>query len=133
MTNEAIMTVRNLTGDDVVCVDPDASLVEVASALVGADIGVVVVGSSAEVKGIVSERDLVRAIADGSDLGVTTAAAIATTDLVWADAGASVDEVAEQMMEHWVRHVLVEEGGALVGMVSARDVLGALTTIDEDD
>jgi CBS domain-containing protein len=133
MTNEAIMTVRNLTGDDVVCVDPDVSLVEVASALVGADIGAVVVGSSSEVKGIVSERDLVRAIADGSDLGATTAAAIATTELVWADATASVDEVAEQMMEHWVRHVLVEEGGALVGMVSARDVLGALTTIDEDD
>jgi CBS domain-containing protein len=81
----------------------------------------------------VSERDLVRAIADGSDLAAATAASVATTELVWADGTASVDEVAEQMMEHWVRHVLVEDGGALVGMVSARDVLGALTTIDEDD
>jgi CBS domain-containing protein len=133
MTNEALMTVRNLTGDDVVCVDPDVSLVEVASALVAADIGAVVVGSSSEVKGIVSERDLVRAIADGSDLAAATAASVATTELVWADGTASVDEVAEQMMEHWVRHVLVEEGGALVGMVSARDVLGALTTIEDDD
>ena len=132
MTNEAL-TIVHLTGDDVVTVDPDVSLVAVATALIGADIGAVVVGSSTEVKGIVSERDLVRAVAEGADLAATQAAAVASTELVWADAGASVDEVAEQMMEHWVRHVLVEDDGRLVGMVSARDVLGALTRGSDDD
>lgn len=132
MTNQAL-TIANLTGDDVVTVGPDASLVEVATALISADIGAVVVGSATEVKGIVSERDLVRAVAEGSDLAATQAASVASTELVWADAGCSVDEVAEQMMEHWVRHVLVEDGGRLVGMVSARDVLGVLTRGPEDD
>lgn len=70
MTQELQLTIVNLTGDDVVTVDPDATLVDVARALVGADIGAVVVGSTAE-----------------------------------------------EMMEHWVRHVLVEERGRLVGIV----------------
>ena len=132
MTNEGLLTIANLTGDDVVCVDPDAALVDVALKLVGADIGAVVVGTTSDVRGIISERDLVRAIADRRDLETTPASAVATTELVWADAGSSIDEVAEQMMEHWVRHVLVEDDGRLVGMVSARDVLGALTGPVED-
>jgi CBS domain-containing protein len=132
MTNEAL-TIAHLTGDDVVSVGPDTSLVEVAAALISADIGLVIVGSSTEVKGVVSERDLVRAVAEGADLATTQAAAVASTELVWADAGSSVDDVAEQMMEHWVRHVLVEDDGRLVGMVSARDVLGALTRRPDDD
>lgn len=133
MANDELMTVRNLTGDDVVCVAPDASLVDVAGALVGADIGAVVVGTSSEVKGIVSERDLVRAIDQRADLAATYAMTVASTELVWADASASPDDVAEQMMERWVRHVLVEEDGQLVGMVSARDVLGALTRVGDED
>jgi CBS domain-containing protein len=44
--------------------------------------------------------------------------------LVWCDAEATVEEVAVQMMEHYIRHVLVERDGALVGIVSARDLLG---------
>jgi CBS domain-containing protein len=36
-----------------------------------------------------------------------------------------VAEVAEEMMEHYVRHVLVEDAGRVVGIVSARDLLGA--------
>jgi CBS domain-containing protein len=44
---------------------------------------------------------------------------------VWCDHTATVREVAEVMMEHYVRHVLLEQNGRLVGIVSARDVLGA--------
>lgn len=132
MTNQGLLNIASLTGDAVVTVEPDASLVDVAVALTGADIGAVVVGTAADVKGIVSERDLVRAVAESADLATTTAASVASTDLVWADAGSTVDQVAEQMMEKWVRHVLVEDDGRLVGMVSARDVLGVLTGNGDD-
>jgi CBS domain-containing protein len=37
------------------------------------------------------------------------------------------------MMDRYVRHVLVEEDGSLVGIVSARDVLGAYAAADVDD
>ena len=52
---------------------------------------------------------------------------------MWCDGEAPVAEVAEQMMEHYVRHVLVEEDGRLVGVVSARDLLGAYAGADMAD
>jgi CBS domain-containing protein len=49
---------------------------------------------------------------------------------VWCDATATVTEVAELMMERYVRHVLVEDDGRLVGIVSARDLLGVYAAGD---
>jgi CBS domain-containing protein len=49
---------------------------------------------------------------------------------VWCDADATVAEAAVRMMECWIRHILVERAGRLVGVVSARDLLGAYITGD---
>ena len=75
--------------------------------------------------GVVSERDLVRALAARRDPSSTTARAIARTRLVWCDVDSTVAELAEQIMKRYVRHVIVEHDGQVVGMVSARDLLGA--------
>jgi CBS domain-containing protein len=97
---------------------------------------VLVVGQGDDVLGVVSERDVVRALAAHRGVGETTAAEIAHRDLVWCDAHADVADVAEEMMERYVRHVLVERNGRLVGIVSARDILGAYASgefADPDD
>ena len=67
------------------------------------------------------------AVAEARDPARTAARDLATTAIVWCDASATVHEVAEKMMEKYVRHVLLEDGGRLVGVVSARDLLGAYT------
>lgn len=54
-------------------------------------------------------------------------------ELVWCDASATIAEVATEMMEHDVRHVLVEDDGRLVGVVPARDLLGAYASADAAD
>lgn len=131
-TSEAQLTIDNLTGDEIITVDDDATLLDVAMTLASADIGAVVVGSPASATGVVSERDIVRAVADGKDLATTSAASVASDSLVWADVSTTVAHVAEQMMEKWVRHVLVEQGGRLVGIVSARDLLGVYASSDSD-
>jgi CBS domain-containing protein len=59
------------------------------------------------------------------DLGSTPVRDIATSKVVRGDATATVAEIAELMMERYIRHVLVEDDGVLVGVVSARDLLGA--------
>jgi CBS domain-containing protein len=124
-----------LTGDDVLGVAPDASLHDVARALVDGEVGAVVVRDD-KTLAIASERDVVRAVAEGRDLAATRVIDIATKDLVWCDATATIGEVAAEMAEHYIRHVLVEQDGELVGIVSARDVLGAYAAtevgIDED-
>jgi CBS domain-containing protein len=91
--------------------------------LIDNSIGAVVVGSQDDPAGIVSEHDIVRAVADGVD-PATTAADIAHTELFWTQATTTVAAVAVQMMDQYVRHMLVEDGGRLSGIVSARDLLG---------
>ena len=119
------LPVSALSADSVLRVDADADLWTVAAALAAADVGILVVGQGDDVQGVVSERDVVRALAAHRGVGDTTAAEIAHRDLVWCDAHADVADVAEEMMERYVRHVLVERNGRLVGIVSARDLLGA--------
>ena len=83
------------------------------------------VGTTDDVIGVVSERDIVRAVAEGLDLDRTTVADIASRRLVWLDADDNIGDAAEEMMEDYVRHVLVRDEGGLVGVLSMRDVLSA--------
>lgn len=120
--------VSTLTGDSVARVSADASIADVARALVSRDVGMVVVGDEQRPAAVLSERDVVRVVAAGSDPATVRAGDVASTKLVWAAAEDTVDEVANQMMEHYIRHILVEQDGALVGVVSARDLLGAYSS-----
>jgi CBS domain-containing protein len=124
-----LLPVSILATDTVARIGPDASLGDVARAMTDADVGLLVVGRGDDVIGVVSERDIVRAVAAGNDPTVTSAMDIAHTDLAWCDPTATVAEVATEMMERYVRHVLVEDGGRLVGIVSARDLLGTYAAV----
>jgi len=122
--------VSELIEEAVVRVAAEASLEGVADLLAAGQIGALVVGEGPKVSGIISERDLVHAIARRMDLVTTTAADLANTKLIWCDVTSTVDEVAVEMLEHYVRHILVEEDGRFVGIVSARDLLGAYAAAD---
>lgn len=111
---------------DVVRVDPDVPLRDLADRLVAAEVGALVVGRDGAVEGIVSERDVVRAFSQQGDDPSVTAADLASRKLVWCSPDATVGEVAAAMMEHYVRHVLIGHAADLRGIVSARDLLGAL-------
>ncbi len=127
------MPVSTLTGADLVCVLPDASLSSVAGTLADGDIGAVVVGDPANVMGIVSERDIVRVVAARGDLDVITAGEAASKELVWCSEDSTVADVAAEMLETYVRHVLVNSSDGLVGLVSSRDLLGVYATDDMVD
>lgn len=118
------LPVGALIGDEVARVPMHASLLDVAAALTEREVGLVAVGVEGLPAGVVSERDIVRAVAEGRDLAATTAMDVARTELCWVDPDATVGEVAAEMMDNWVRHVLVGADGALVGIVSARDLIG---------
>ena len=117
--------VRVYAAEAVITMPPDSTLLAVADELAGDQIGLVVLGSMNSVEGVISERDVVRGVADACDPAITPARDLASTKVVWCDASATVHEVAELMMEEYVRHVLLEDDGRLVGIVSARDLLGA--------
>ncbi|MGZ4770851.1 MAG: CBS domain-containing protein [Ilumatobacteraceae bacterium] len=116
--------VYTITGDPVARVAADATVADVAKALVAGEVGAVVVGDDERPAALASERDVVRVVAAGKDPASVRALEVASTKLVWCEADATIDEVAVQMMDHYIRHILVDRDGALVGIVSARDLLG---------
>jgi signal-transduction protein with cAMP-binding, CBS, and nucleotidyltransferase domain len=123
-TEAGLTPISVVVTDAVIRVEPNTSVIDVARAMTDASVGLLVVGHSDEVAGVVSERDVVSALARGRDPETTTASEIAQVELVWCELTSTVAEVAVEMMEHYVRHILVEADGRLVGIVSARDVLG---------
>jgi signal-transduction protein with cAMP-binding, CBS, and nucleotidyltransferase domain len=125
--------VSALIGSPIEHVAPETPLRQVARALRRADVGIVVISAGGSLTGVVSERDLAYAIADDRDLDVTRARDVAHTPVWWCDVTATVAEVAAGMMEHWVRHVIVERDGRPVGVVSARDLLGLYASEEDED
>jgi CBS domain-containing protein len=124
MTNDDRPSVGVLSGADVLFTEAGSTLPEAAVIMAEAGVGALVVGSTDDVQGIVTERDVLKAVAAGHDLSSLTAGAVASTSLVYADENSPMDDVAVEMTENWVRHVLIERDGRLVGIVSARDLLG---------
>ncbi|MDX2381180.1 MAG: CBS domain-containing protein [Acidimicrobiia bacterium] len=112
--------------DEIVLIDPSTTLRQAAVALDEAGVGCLVVGSADAVEGVLSERDLLRAIAEGLDLDTNSVAALESTELKWATLDSTIGEVADEMMQNYVRHVLVGDERRLVGMLSMRDALAAM-------
>ena len=129
------MPVSTVVGGEVKRTTPDATLYEVAALMEAEGIGALVVDDGGdgeeEAIAVVTERDLIRALAALADPAEVKVHSIASTDLVWCDAEATVAEVAELMSERFLRHVLVEEDGELVGIVSARDLLGLYAAAED--
>jgi signal-transduction protein with cAMP-binding, CBS, and nucleotidyltransferase domain len=119
--------VREVMSRGAISIDEKLTLQSVASVLADLDIGVALVARADGSAGIVSERDLVRAIAAGAGTDEVWAADVMTDDLVLAEPEETIVDVADRMMSELVRHVAVVERGTIIGVVSARDILPALT------
>lgn len=121
--------VEQFMGDTITMVEPSLSLRGAAERLRDAEVGLLVVGTVEAVLGVVSERDIVRCVALGADLDDTTVETIESKDLKWATRNTSVADVIEEMMEHYLRHVLIAgDAGELVGVASMRDLVAAYLT-----
>jgi CBS domain-containing protein len=110
----------------VATIDGGASLRAVAQRLTAAGVGALVVLDGDKPVSVVSERDVVHALADGADVDVVWAMDMMSPEAVWASPDDSVRAVARIMEQADIRHVPLRDGDALVGMVSARDVLTVL-------
>lgn len=112
-------------GDAVVTVVPTATVADVVATLAEHRVGALVVSEDgSSVDGIVSERDVVRALADhGGDLLGHEVATIMTREVVTCELQTTVDELSSRMTERRIRHMPVVVDGALAGIVSIGDVV----------
>ncbi|WP_426572313.1 CBS domain-containing protein [Aquihabitans sp. McL0605] len=112
-------------GTDVVTVRPEATVAEVAIVLAEHRIGAVVVtGGGGSIDGVLSERDIVRALARPDDgLLAATASSLMTSEVVTCQPDTTVEELMSTMTERRIRHMPVVVDGSLVGLVSIGDVV----------
>lgn len=104
----------------------DMTLRTAAEILTKEVIGAAVVRGEQGLHAVLSERDIVRAIAEGRSLDDTTVGEVMSTGVVTAAPSEPVLRVARRMIENDVRHVVIVDGTKVTGMVSMRDVLRAL-------
>ncbi len=120
-----ISDLLRVKGAQVVTVPPDTTVRHLAAVLAEHRIGAVVVsGDGASVDGIVSERDIVRALAlRGAAVLSEQVTAIYTADVHTVAPETELDDVARMMTERRVRHAPVTVDGGLRGIVSIGDVV----------
>jgi CBS domain-containing protein len=114
----------------VVAVDRGATLRGAARALHEASVGTAVIMDGAEVTGILSERDVVRALAGGADPDHAEVGTAMTVQPRYATPGDSLNTAMDTMLAAGIRHLPVLDDGELVGIVSIRDLAEGLTAVD---
>jgi len=120
------MIVSDAMTTDVVTIGPSHSLREASKVMANRKIGSVVVHDpEADGPGILTERDIVSAVAGGVDLDTSTATDHLTTDSAYGSPGWSLDEATDAMKRGGFRHLVVVEGSSVVGIISMRDVVRA--------
>ena len=122
------MLVKHILGDkgrDVIAIASDATLSEAARLLAHKRIGAVVVRDAAgNLEGILSERDVVRAVADGSVSALARpVSAYMTRAVATCSESDTIQDLMEMMTVGRFRHVPVLDNGMITGIVSIGDVV----------
>jgi predicted transcriptional regulator len=107
----------------IVAVGPADSLRAAARTMVHAGVGSAVVLSDDALAGIVTERDVLRAVASATDLDRTPTGDVMTREVVTVAPDWEVYEAAAEMAARRIRHLVITDGDRVVGVVSVRDVL----------
>lgn len=121
------MNLGELVGDAPYLCGPDTSITEAASVMEGSDLGSLAVVEGMTLLGLVTERDIRRAVSSGVHLDATHVSEIMSGDPDTFDPDLDVWDAAAWLVESGYRHMpVVNDDGSLMGVVSIRDLLKSL-------
>ena len=122
------MTVNELIGGEVVSVAPNAPLIDAARTMVDTEVGSVAVKANDYLEGILTERDILRAVAHSTDFDRAQVSDWMTAMPDTFGPDTAVEDAADWMLATGYRHLpVVDDGGQVLGMVSIKDVLWAMS------
>jgi len=121
--------VKDIMVKTVVTADGSKSVIEVAKLMGKKDVGCVVVVDGNKPLGIVTERDLVRRVIAKNLSLETRVGEIVSKPLVTVTPELSAIDAAQEMADHKVRRLVVVEGGKVVGLLTASDLVKNLNEI----
>ena len=117
------MKVGELISKKVVSIEPGESIRRAAKVMAENKVGSIVILRGQELAGILTERDVLRAVANDTDLDSQKVEQVMTEEVVNAAPHWEVYEAAAEMSARNIRHLVVCEDDVVVGVVSVRDVL----------
>ena len=120
-----MVAVSDVMTDEVVTLAQEATMSDASRIMVRGGFGSVVVVHGRMIVGIVTERDVLRAAADETDLRAAPVQRWMTPEPETGAPGLETEDAAELMLSRGFRHLPIVDGGDLLGMVSLRDVLSA--------
>ncbi len=106
-------------------IDPDAVLRKAAKLMTAHKVGsLLVADESNRLRGIITERDIVKAASEHADFDKDTVSKYMSKGLIVARPEDSVVSAAQKMLNHGIRHLpVVDSTGKIVGIISMRDLL----------
>ena len=126
------MNVGDILARPLVTISSGATLLEAAKLMVEKNMGLLVVCDAKDktkLVGVISERDIIRAIASGEKLNVPVEK-VSTRQVVTVRRNSEIAEAAKAMNKHRIRHVVVvDDQETLLGVVSMRDLVGERSTL----
>ena len=120
-----MVEVREVMSPDVATIASDASVSDAAKVMVKGGFGSVIIVHGKMLVGILTERDVLRAAANETDLSAASVEDWMTPDPETAEPDLETEDAAGMMLSRGFRHLPVTQEGDLVGIVSLRDVLSA--------
>lgn len=120
------MRVSEIMTEATVTDRPEDTVAEAARKMWEQQTGSLLVVDGDELIGIITERDVLKAVATGMDLRVTKVVDVMGKDPITVHAGSTLREAAKIMTDNWIRHLPVVQDGKLVGVLSQRDLAGVL-------
>lgn len=119
-----VMTTARIAGG------PEVTLRAAANRMWEEQAGSLVVLTEERLVGIVTERDVLRAAAAGTDFEKTAIGEVMTVDVVTVEPDTPLSEAARLMARNWIRHLpVVSPEGGVVGVLSQRDVVGVFAAL----
>ena len=114
----------------VVTVAPGATLHDAARSMAERKVGAaVVIDPEQPGPGIITERDLLQAVGSGQDPNTELVRDHLSADLTFASPEWSLERAAEAMVKGGFRHLVVVDGGEMVGVLSMRDIVRVWTQV----
>lgn len=105
-----------------VTVTPETTVADAARSMAKNDVGAVLVVEDRQIRGILSERDVVsRVVAEGRDPTQTKVSEVATSQVLSVDVHVHVRECAKLLRDAGIRHLPVTQEGKAAGILSSRD------------
>ncbi|MDP9417823.1 MAG: CBS domain-containing protein [Actinomycetota bacterium] len=118
------MRVRDGMSREVLVVGPQHTLREASRMMAARRVGAAVVADpDGEGTGIITERDVLQALADGEDPDTELVGTHLTSELVFASPDWSLEQAAEAMLRGGFRHLVVLDGDDVGGILSVRDIV----------